>query len=507
MPEKPKQGSQEYPRFSEQEDLRVTIDNLPPEERVPSLAETFARIPVSGWKPSVTQRQFTIAMRIGVAIGIVLLIVLVMPDSARFLSRMTGQVIHTIVPPPSPTLPPDYGRFYLDAAIPGTTVMLDEHPISLPRIGIDAPLHLSAGRHTLFWSVPPFNAQVCTISIPFVASDTCHFTITQVFYHNTSYQVILLPESLSDLTSKQRIQLMSTIERALAALSTTETVEKGELFTGSNGPTVATQTMQATLTMHFHLQQDDQTCQAFVVMLAQNGIPCKIEGQSCAQLCTIPWQARQHYATLLGPSTWLAFATTDASWTYHTPDGQLVGSNEPLGAGGSLLNRQMVFLRITWKIMWNVQVLLGSELQSPIYADWYAERGLPHTPSTSLEAMLVGDDPACGAARGYLAGGLARAPINGPVSREEHVYLVSSSNLAQGCLIEVTSGGTNQNGVTGHVIGDTAYYIVRFGVLEAANDVAYLQAPELPRADAHALQIVDMLKNYPGQDVTLQVGG
>ncbi len=506
MPEMPEQDIPKDARFAALEEERVEITDLPPEEQVKRLATTFTYMPHPRWRLRVTPRQFTIAMRIGMLVSLLLLLVLVTPDSGRWLALITKNVVQTFVAQPTPLLPPGSDDFYLDAAIPGMTVLLDEHRIALPRIGLDAPLHLSPGLHIFFWSVPPFNAQTCTVSRPFARGDTCRFALEQTTYQKTPYQIILLQESLATLSQQQRTLLTGALEQALEKLSTTEDLAKGELFTGSNGPAVASQPLQATLNIHFHTQQDAQTCQTFVVMLAQNGIPCDVEGQSCEQLCTTPWQARQAYAALLTPFSWLAFATTDAQWDYRTLDGNIIGLNQPLGAEGSLLDRQIVLLRINWYAAWQVDVLLGSQLQTPIYVNWHPERTQAGTSAPTVKTMLVGDDPACSAALGYVTAGLTRVPITSSVSRLAHVYLISTSNPALGCLIVAMSGGANVNGVTGHVIGDTAYYIVRFGILETANDVAYLQAPELPHADARALQIVAMLKQTAGQDITILVG-
>src|SRR5206468_4699825 len=89
-------------------------------------------------------------------------------------------------------------------------------------------------------------------------------------------------------------------------------------------------------------------------------------------------------------------------------------------------------------------------------------------------------------------------------STDAIVRLISASNPAIGCLVVATA--TDKTDTTPAPILPTARYIVRFGLLLAANPVAYLLRPGVPRADAYELSLVQQLATLPGQAFTDAVG-
>lgn len=503
------QDYQDYQSVPSDDDA-VEITDLEPADEV-STKHTMRtmHMPVPPQFPrQITPRRFNLTLRFAVVLSILLLVVIVLPNGFMTLSSISSRALDSVLPSPTPALPSGYNEFYLDTAIAGTHVVIDGHTVRLPRIGVDAPLTMQPGRHIITWFNNPFESQSCTLSIPFKSSDTCNFAYERATYHTTQFQVILLNESLASLSSEQGVALEQDTQTALDQIQATETVQPGELITGINGPVAALQPLKATL--HFRLDTDDfGLCPDFATMLAANGIPCQVEKQSCELLCTIPWQARQTN-TLANPIdnpahtsfTWLTFALTNTAWDYTTLKGQPVGLQQPLGADSSLLGRQIVLLQIMWNSGWHVQVLLGDYLQQPIYVSVVSEQGMAHVPSTAIETMAVGDDPACATALGYAKSGMTTAPVLGS-TRHVDIRLISSSNPALGCLIAVESGHGNLNP---QQPGKAAYYLVRFGVFLTANTLAHLLRPEVPYADARALQVAQQLELLPGQNISLDVG-
>src|SRR5712691_7094302 len=93
--------------------------------------------------PPRSSRRYTLALRLATAASVVLLALLVLPGSFPTLHN----IISNLVPTPSPTLPADADRFYMDVNVSWTRVFVDGHLVHPPRIGVDAPLKLARGHH------------------------------------------------------------------------------------------------------------------------------------------------------------------------------------------------------------------------------------------------------------------------------------------------------------------------------------------------------------------------
>jgi hypothetical protein len=154
------------------------------------------------WQVRITPHHLTYALRVAVWISLLLLIVLVLPESGMALKIIGTRALSGMIPLPTPPLPPGYSEFYIEPAVPGTQVMVDDRPVKLPRISLDAPLKFGRGHHILRWFVASLPPQSCTFSVPFTRSDTCHYANELATYHTGQFLVILLNESQISMPSE-----------------------------------------------------------------------------------------------------------------------------------------------------------------------------------------------------------------------------------------------------------------------------------------------------------------
>jgi len=452
-------------------------------------------------KPRFKRRQLNMSLRLAIVASTVLLAFLAIPNSFPTVQSMAQQVVHNLIPPPIPALPPGYDSFYIDKDIPWTKVFVDGHQLHLPRIGIDEPLKLGRGRHLISWRADPFRPQSCLLSIPYAASDTCRFAFEEVVHKLSAFQIILLRESLNTLPPGQRTALVSAIQAELGKLFTSETVQPGEQYAGERGPVTARQRLRATL----HLQLDtNSNWVCFANMQTHSGLLCGIDKQDCRQLCSAPWQFRQQQSAISVASGWFTLVMTRSYWDYATENGRIVAHDQPTGLVGPGLGQQLLLLRIAWDGVWHVKVLLGPELGPPMYANAKSRSVYGRYGRYVNDTAQVADDPACTVARLFVTEGLAAGPRDGG-STHAMVRFVSASNPAIGCL--VVAAVTDETGTTPASTLPVAYYIVRFGLLLTANTVAYLLRPHVPRADAYELSLVQQLATLPGQAFTDAVSG
>jgi hypothetical protein len=441
------------------------------------------------------------SMLLAIVASSMLLAYLVIPHSFSIVQGLTRPKGLARVTNPTPALPPGYDSFYIDKDVPWARVFVDEHQIQLPRMGIDEPLKLGRGHHLISWSADPFQLQSCLLAIPFAVDDTCPIAFNQVVYKGLTYQVILLRESLGTLPVEQRTALVNAIQAQLGKLSTSAMVQPGEQYAGESGPVTAQQLLQATL--KFQLDTNSNWV-CFANTQTHSGLLCGIDKQDCRQLCSTPWQFRQQESASSAASGWLTLAMTRSSWDYTTKDGRIVAHDQPIGPLGPGQDQQLLLLRLTWDSSWHVKVLLGPGLGPPMYTNTKFRAIFGRNKLSIPDTVQVADDPACSVARPFVVGGQAVGP-QARGSTHAIVRLVSSSNPALGCLVEVTATGETDTTPASNL--RTAYYLVHFGLLLTANPSAYLLRPGVPRVDAYELRLVQQLATLPGQAFNDAVGG
>jgi hypothetical protein len=456
-------------------DSLVQITSLP-------LDQVNAPVPLwlsSRWllKARLPRKQRSLVLRLSVILSFILLIVLVLPGSATALSNIAAGALNSLIPVSTPT-PPWADRFYFDTEVPWTTVLLDGHSLHVPRIGIDAPLQLAQGSHIIEWQAAPFLKQSCRLDVLPTSQTSnsenigsCFTTGTLVPYPPThlSAQLIDLTESLATLPEDQQTALTGAVQNVLDDQLYSETVQPGEQYSVTrHGILTAKHPVQAMLSFQFSTEirgivpyPGDQCLLSVQVKLAH---PCQIGNEDCLELCTIPWQLRQERGD------WRVLAVFLPLWRYHSGNEQLIDF------GGTPTIDHLVALSINLgSTGWFVQPLFDPN-------DYIR---------FTMDSVPLANDPACAAAEDLLAP---------EASYYVRLYFISGLNPAAGCLIEAKS----KLMVTPEQFHPPiAYYLERFGVLLALNDVAHIIHPHMPQADAYEQALAQQLTAFSGQTVEL----
>jgi hypothetical protein len=354
---------------------------------------------------------------------------------------------------PTPSLAPGADLVYLLPNPPGTTVLLDGHPLAqLPEPGDPHPLRLARGRHRLEWrnAAFPFLPLSCMVSVPHAGTESCPVIMTVFLTPLTPVRVIGPHFTLAALANDQRAVLVRATQEALDASRSSALVQSGERYfhTSAQGgtpqPITAAQPVRATLRFRFTRFQGLSGCDPAYVLIQ----PCRFPGQDCNFYCTVPAQA----LTSIGSKPeWLAAAVVQSLWDFTTSDGTVVASDQQEFQP----NLFYIVLSITWDgVHWQVAPLLG------------------HTPG-----LPVADDVVCGPARGWIAYG-SQSLLS--VLPGIQIKYASDAIPVEGCAVVVTG----YEGTPTASPAPPSLYLERFGVLLAANDTAHGLWPELPRADA-----------------------
>jgi hypothetical protein len=402
---------------------------------------------------SVRQRRVT--LRIALAVCVLVFSVLALPGGGlTSMYRLTSGLFKQRAASPVAASAPALANtdFYLDASLPWTSVSLDGRAVQLPRISRDAPLRLSHGTHAVSWMATPFPAQTCRVSVPARLDDTCRFAAEELDAQalDPFAQILLLNERVSALPARQQDALVDDIQRALAAESAKQPVQKGDMYAGPRGFEKATQPLQATL----HFRYDP---------LATANPPYTFEGEDCLQLCLVPWRYLSAvYATPPASATWFSLAFITSTWSYVTRDGRDVARDVPLDFANAARATFPILLRITWQAVgWRVEPLIGRAQAPPIVVG--SDVLHYHDAPTSIH---LADDPACVAARDVLSwmsySGVEVSFMYGP-------------NPAAGCLAVIADARH----------GTAATFLEHLGVLLALNPAAHRYLAGIPTASAY----------------------
>lgn len=406
----------------------------------------------------LTLRQRTITLRIALVLSLLLFAVVALPGSFPALRTVTTGIFRGPVPTSQAVVSED--SFYLDVSMPWTQVFVDGQLIRLPHINVDPPLKLKSGTHTIIWDAQPFLAQSCRVSVPFSINDTCRFAPAELDQQaqDPDAQVLLLHNSLFTLSIEQQTALVNTIRQTFATYSAIQPVKPGDIYAGPNGLVSATQPLQAAL----HFQFDYQ---------ATANRPYTVAGEECQQLCVVPWQYLQSsYLASPDARAWLAMAFISSSWSYTTPNGDIIAHDIPIDFAAAGDAVYPVLLRIEWNASgWQVQPLIGSAQVPPIVVS----NGGPHDPATPADKIRLADDPTCVAARDLLSGITYSDVI---------VRFISGPNPAAGCLAVVIGNGLTTPTASAPAV---AYFFAHLGALLAVNPAAQKLLPHIPVPSAH----------------------
>jgi hypothetical protein len=440
-----------------------------------------------GAPASLHLRRLTHAQRArrgGVALGAVLLALALLLGTAPPAVRadLHGALFGP-TPTPTPRLDVTDGRFYFVPEVPWGTLTLDGHRLTAAPMPGDARVPmLPFGRHTLEWRAAPFHTLRCLITVPEdTATDTCDDT---GIAHDGRYFVLIQNHhTLESLDPAPRAALRAALQAALDTAATSTILQPGEPYAGPalmapsdpdapNWPVgslvwhLADQPLLATL--HFTLAAATKWPEPCV---QEPGIfPCDFPGQDCRQLCTLP-PALLPAGT--SRSAWYVAALAQGAWTFTTLTGSPVGAvvPEPFGP-------VTVVLRVTWD-----------------GAAWHAV--LLFTPAQGGPLAVAA---ACAAGRQALALSHLAYIYDFALSPDQSadspaLRCFSSADPANGAVLSLTGYLADNSAEVSH--GPAALFLVRCGVLLAANAVAHHLLPEQPQADASELALVADLLAAP----------
>src|SRR6266571_2563341 len=158
--------------------------------------------------------------------AIVVLALLLILETATPVRELVGTLFARHTPTPIPTLFPGEDLFYIQAEPSWGHLILDGHAVGhLPMIGIQTPLRLSRGKHTLTWRAEPFSEQQCILSVPVnYAIATCTVNRTVQMRSGIFAFIVTFSESLDTLPDIQRNALVEAARQALDTQQSTDDV-------------------------------------------------------------------------------------------------------------------------------------------------------------------------------------------------------------------------------------------------------------------------------------------
>lgn len=383
---------------------------------------------------------------------------------------------------PTPTLPPGADLFYVETNPPWGHVYVDGKVMShLPVIGEEAPIQLSRAQHTISWLADPFDTQKCTVTVPpVIDEDSCHFNRTAAAPSGAVAWVVSFTPSLVNLRPDRRAALVDLIEQQINQGIEPQTVRPGEAYAVDSGGqrfAIARQPLQATLRFSLITQSREGLCTiyGFVGFFNQNGGSCTFVQQDCHLLCDI-----SQFSSLPGKATWHTMGVVRATWEYSTPDGTIIGHDQPDATANARGYGHFVPLQITWdEGQWHVSAILS---------------GI-HLLSRSYDLELLIDDLACASMRDEIRMNKQyRSAVLDGGSAIWTYY--SDQNAGVDCVAQVIPNNQNAGQPGG---SQPAYLLHRFGIVVAVNDVARKIWPGIPGADSYERTVALQLLQHHNQ--------
>ncbi len=175
------------------------IDHIDHKLRKPS---TFSS--ASALKPRCTRRRHIVKSAI---VAVVVVMVLLVFTGNSLIGSRTGvhtstastsqsvSVASTIVPPANAApLIIDANHYYIQLDPGWTQVLLDGHPLLyVPIPGIDPPLQISAGHHSVMWQKSNHQMYSCIMSVPPSLINSCDYNGPEPLPNGVSVWIITFP--------------------------------------------------------------------------------------------------------------------------------------------------------------------------------------------------------------------------------------------------------------------------------------------------------------------------
>ncbi|HEY0756690.1 MAG TPA: hypothetical protein VGD98_22245 [Ktedonobacteraceae bacterium] len=374
---------------------------------------------------------------------------------------------------------PTWGHFILD----GKALS------SVPITGLDQPLKLARGLHTLVWQVEPFKPKTCVFTVVDVSSarGPCFFNneITASFEPGVEAMIIAFFASLNDLPANQRAPLTQQLQTQFMTYDSNSQMQPGEFYAVSEQASQANPSLCRALTsLSLCYEQAHQAMIATLSMrmdaLSSNDDPCirtsqcNSYRQDCRALCEDP--VVDYSGQEL--SGWSVDAVVGLLWTYSSIDGQIVASSQPNTAirGSQTYQLVSVHLERDARNQWQITLFptYGFVSNNPVCAQ-----------ATTDTTLLLGASVGSGS----------------------NMYVLQSGSnpgqMSLGCLTVATQPGPAV-GVTPTPTPTStaaaalpATFLLHFGVLLAVNASAHKVSPDLPVADIFEKNIAqNLLASY-----------
>jgi hypothetical protein len=424
------------------------------------------------------------ARRGGVALGSVLLALALLLGTAPPAVRadLRGALFG---PTPTPTLRLGVadGRYFFVPEVPWGTLTLDGRPFTTaPTPGDAGAPMLPLGRHMLEWRAVPFHTLRCLMVVPEdTAVDTCD--VTSFAHDGRYYALIQNHHTLEALDPAPRAALRAVLQASLDAAAASTILQPGEPYAGPaliaprdpeapNAPVgaLAWQLAEQPLLASLRFTLADATKWPEPCAQEPSIFPCDFLGQDCRQLCTLPLALLPAGAPR---SAWYVAALAQGTWAFTTLAGSPVGAAVPEPFGPVA-----VVLRVTWDgATWHAVPLFTPAQGGPLAADAACATGRQALALTHLAYI-------------YDHGLPPEQSADGPALRCR-----SGADPAAGVLLSLTGYLADNSADVSH--GPAALFLVRCGVLLAANAVAHHLLPAQPQADASELALAASLLAAP----------
>lgn len=379
-----------YDESEQDSNLEVEIGSL----RAPASSATLADAQ-AGRASFVARRTRREHLRRGIAVTAGLVVVL----AALVLSiAPTREALRGVVIGPTPTatarVPAGEDSLYIALNPNWGAVSLDDHTLArLPIEGIDQPLRLSRGPHTIRWRFAPILEYTCRLTVPSAPGDTCPTRTGIQPGKKGIASVVTLQLALPMLAPAYRHALVVAMQSALDAERSSEIVRPGEVYRSDDAALgfpvmVAHQPLRATLRFVLDAENHNVVCPAID---SGPGVHCMMNGD-CRELCTAPWQSPPGAPG----GAYQAYIVAHPTWRYTALDGHVVAENapdiavQPDGPWYDVFDERPIPITITWDgAQWRASVVISGntapgELPNPVCGT--AEDEIPYSLSPPTPA-------------------------------------------------------------------------------------------------------------------------
>jgi hypothetical protein len=421
-------------------------------------------------------------LQLGVTTSVVVLVVLMILASAAPVREVVGSIFTGPTPTPSPVPGLQNDLFYFKTSPSWGYLTIDGHVVShLPRMSVDPPRRLSPGQHVLVWRAAAFLGQRCTITVPAKPGvDSCRYDPPIEVGNGSFASIITFSESLKMLPATQRALLIQVVQAELGT-HYSEMVQPGEPYAlsseiayAAHNPcrltsqvvlcyAIATQPLKATLSFQLDMgTSPDAPC--------MTSGSCSINGQQdCRLFCDASDIVGPMEYSMSAAAGWNFIVVVRPLWQFATLDGQVIAHDQADTFIAGQGNEYLVMLNTVW-----------------------GNPGWSILPPFSNSQLPFGD-PVCDSAANDTQTMQIEALNNSGMQIQVQYPSVPRADLGAGCLVTITQQPASSSSLTPPPSSQVAYFLHRFGVLLAVNNLAHRLWPFLPVANAYEKRLAQPL--------------